>query len=205
MACDWASRISAPWAFPAFFGLPRYCMGLCKHQPRAPFPTTALSAPPAALALAPPPPFRIEESPFAASREAEAEDDDKRALQAAIAAATQPVGSKRPRPVGADECKAADPLSPPPRQGAGGKHRPPRPPTFFESGSLTVEISQLQHTGTAQQAGISPRQSSRSPRSPASGAAAPAGRRPAKQLSKTLGRICIECGTSSTTQVRPWG
>lgn len=164
-------------------------------------PAPVLLLPSAARAAAPPVPFRIEESPFAAPGAVEAGDDDGRALQEAIAAATQPVGGKRPRPADADVGVGTDPRSPPPRQGAGGKHRPPRPPSFVDSGSLGLDLSMVQRAAAAKQAGSSPRQAGRSPRSPAGGGAPPAGRRPVKQLSKTLGRICIECGTTSTTQV----
>ncbi|KAL4431100.1 hypothetical protein ABPG75_006356 [Micractinium tetrahymenae] len=157
------------------------------------------------LVSAPPLPFSIKDSPFAARGPPETAEDDSRALQAAIAAATQPVGGKRPRPEDAADGDAAKPQSPPPRQGAGGKHRPPRPPSFADSSSLALDLTLLQRQATAQQAGGSPRQAGRSPRIPAGGGASPAVRRPAKQLSKTQGRICIECGTSSTTQWRSQG
>ena len=142
--------------------------------------------------------FSIGESPFAA-----AGPTDAITLEQAIAAAMQPVAvlegqqqgqgqaAKRPLPAGA------------PQQHWGGKHRPPRPPAFADSGSLVLDVIRSGDYQQQQQPLVSSPlpQSIRSPRSSSGGAASPGGRRPTKQSSKTQGRVCIECATSSTTQV----
>jgi hypothetical protein len=128
--------------------------------------------------------FTIGESPFAATG-----PTDAITLEQAIAAAMQPVAAlegqqqgqaaKRPLPAGA------------PQQHWGGKHRPPRPPAFADSGSLVLDVIR---SGDCQQQPLvsSPlSQSIRSPRSSSGGAASPGGGRPIKQSSKTQGRVCI--------------
>ena len=151
-----------------------------------------MAAPPPSTALGDAP-FDIQRSPFEAFP---AGFDDAAALQAAILAATQPVaGAKRQRPDGGDTA-AAEPAAPtPPRVGA-GKHRPPRPPVLALPDSGSLESQAL----TPGRCGPSPRLAARSPRSP-TGGASPGSRRAGKPLSKTQGRVCIECAATTTTQV----
>ncbi|PSC76639.1 hypothetical protein C2E20_0293 [Micractinium conductrix] len=157
---------------------------------------TEMAAPPPSTALGDAP-FDIQRSPFEAFP---AGFDDAAALQAAILAATQPVaGAKRQRPDGGDTA-AAEPAAPtPPRVGA-GKHRPPRPPVLALPDSGSLESQAL----TPGRCGPSPRLAARSPRSP-TGGASPGSRRAGKPLSKTQGRVCIECAATTTTQWRSQG
>jgi hypothetical protein len=154
-------------------------------------PQQALPEPPPQTAADHAPDFSIRLSPFAAS--------DGSTTQIASAAGLQPVAqptspasfqapAKRARSVDPSPPGAPAPQPQPQQQQQfASKHRPPRPPPLWDSGSLVLDGG----------SGGSPPASVRSPR----GGTSPSGRRPAKQLSKTMGRVCIECGTSSTTQV----
>ena len=87
-------------------------------------------------------------------------------------------GAKRPRPDGAEPQAAAAMQRPP---------RPPPPPPLDVSHAIAVTAG---HGKAA----------FRSPRSPP-GSLSPGSGGRRRQSSKMQGRVCIECGTTTTTQV----